>query len=389
MKKLIPYARQQIDETDIQAVVRVLRSDFLTQGTAVPRFEDAVSRYCGVKYAVAYSSGTAALHGACFAAGINKDDEVITSPLTFTASANCVLYCGGKPILADIRSDLPLIDVSQIAKKITKKTKAIIPVDFSGIPADYDDINQLARKHGLIVIADSAHSLGATYKGKKVGTLADMTVFSFHPVKLITTGEGGMVVTNDRDFYEKLLLFRTHGITKDPQKLLNKNVGPWYYEMQELGFNYRLTDIQAALGISQMEKIEIFIERRTEIARKYIAAFKNEKHFKTLKFLKDRTSAWHLFPVLLTPRLVDYKRQIVEDLHKRGILVQIHYIPVHLHPYYRNTFGYTNRNYPKAEMWYHSEISLPLFPALTKEEIKYIVTTVLEEMQKYTVKLQT
>src|SRR3989344_7222991 len=181
MKKLIPYARQQIDETDIQAVVRVLRSDFLTQGTAVPRFEDAVSRYCGVKYAVAYSSGTAALHGACFAAGINKDDEVITSPLTFAASANCVLYCGGKPILADIRSDLPLIDVSQIAKKITKKTKAIIPVDFSGIPADYDDINQLARKHGLIVIADSAHSLGATYKGKKVGTLADMTVFSFHP----------------------------------------------------------------------------------------------------------------------------------------------------------------------------------------------------------------
>ncbi|RJR30238.1 UDP-4-amino-4,6-dideoxy-N-acetyl-beta-L-altrosamine transaminase [Candidatus Microgenomates bacterium] len=384
MQKLIPYGRQTIDAQDIRAVVKVLKSDFLTQGPTIERFEKAVASYCGVKYAVAFSSGTAALHGACFAAGITQGDEVITTPMTFAASANCVFYCGGTPIFADIRKDLPLIDVGEIAKKITRHTKVLIPVDYSGIPADYDEINVLARKYELIVIADSAHSLGATYKGKKVGTLADMTMFSFHPVKVITTGEGGMIVTNNKLFYEKMLMFRTHGITKNRDYLKNKNPGSWYYEMQELGFNYRLTDIQAALGTSQLIKIEQFIRKRKHIADYYSRAFANLKQISMVNVTSDRESAWHLFPIYLKlTQLKKRKIEIVKAFHQVHIRVQVHYIPVHIHPFYRKHLRSQVVKPNRAEDYYQGEISLPIYPKLAKKEAEYVVKQTYKIIRRF------
>ena len=381
--KDIPYGKQAIDEDDIDAVVKVLRSDFLTQGPQIELFEQAVASYCSTAYAVAFSSGTAALHGACFAAEIKKDYEVITSPLTFAASANCVLYCGGKPIFADIKKDLPLIDPQQIEKKITPKTRVLIPVDYSGIPADYDEINEVAKRYNLIVIADASHSFGATYKGRKVGTLVDMTVFSFHPVKTITTGEGGMVVTNNRHLYERLKLFRTHGITKDKKYLIKKNEGPWYYEMQELGFNYRLTDIQAALGVSQVKKIDIFLKKRKVIAQAYQNAFINHSLINCLYIPHDRTSAWHLFPILLNKKFIKFRKEIVEKLHSTGIRAQVHYIPVHVHPYYQRHFRYKMGDFPNTELFYKREISLPIYPQLTNEQFTYVVKIVNELMRRF------
>lgn len=263
----LPYAQQWVDEEDVGEVVKVLKSDFLTTGPKIEEFEKRFADYVGAKYAVSISNGTAALHAACFAVGINEGDEVITSPITFAASANCVLYQGGKPVFADINPKSYNIDVEDIERKITKKTKAIIPVDFTGQAVDIDGINEIAKKYGLVVIEDAAHSLGAEYKGKKIGSLVDMTTFSFHPVKHITTGEGGMITTNDEKLYNKLKLFRTHGITRDKEILHNKEEGPWFYEQLELGYNYRMTDIQAALGISQLNKINGFLKRRREIAK--------------------------------------------------------------------------------------------------------------------------
>ena len=256
--KLLPYGHQWIDEEDIKAVSDVLHSDWITQGSKVAEFEKEFANYVGARYAVAVSSGTAALHAACFAAQIEKRDEAITTPITFAASANCVLYQGGTLVFADIDVDTLNIDPEEIKKKITKKTKALIPVDFTGRPVDLEKILQIAKDNNLMVIEDASHALGATYKDSKIGSISDMTIFSFHPVKHITTGEGGMITTNNKEYYERLKLFRTHGITKDKDKLLNYD-GPWYYEMQELGYNYRLTDFQCALGISQLKKIDKFI----------------------------------------------------------------------------------------------------------------------------------
>lgn len=371
--KRIPYGRQHLDTDDIKAVVQILHSDFLTQGPTIERFEQAIADYFGCRYAVTFSSGTAALHGACFAAEIGPGSEVITTPMSFAASANCVLYCGATPVFADIKTNVPIIDPLEIEKKITKKTRAIIPVDYSGLPADYAEINKLAKKHRLLTIADSVHSLGATYKGKKVGTLADMTVFSFHPVKLITTGEGGMAVTSNKTYYDRLILFRNHGITKNQKNLINKHVGEWYYEMQELGYNYRLTDIQAALGLSQLKKITKFLKRRQEIASIYQEAFRNSTAFSYLKLPSDRTSAWHLFPIQLNKKFVAQRKEIVEEFHKRGIRVQVHYIPTHLHPFYRNKFGFKRGDFPVSENYYDREISLPLFPRLTPGEINRVI----------------
>ena len=250
---MIPYGRQIIEDDDIQAVVEVLKSDYLTTGPKIAEFERTVAGYVGTKYAVAVANGTAALHAACFAAGIREGDEVITTPLTFAASANCVLYCGGRPVFADVDPRTYNIDPEDIRRKITDKTKAIIPVHLAGQPCDMDAIHKIAREYSLVVIEDGAHALGASYKGKKIGTLSDMTTFSFHPVKPITTGEGGMVVTDQEELYRKLTLFSAHGITRDTN-LLTENEGPWFYQQQELGFNYRITDIQCALGCSQMKK---------------------------------------------------------------------------------------------------------------------------------------
>ncbi len=274
----LPYGRQWIEDDDIEAVVKILKSDFLTTGPAILEFEEAVANYVGAKYAVSFSNGTAALHGACFAAGIQEGDEVITTPMTFAASANCVLYQGGTPVFADIDDSTYNIDPKQIEEKITSKTKAIIPVHFTGQPAELDEIHRLAQEHNLVVIEDAAHALGASYKKKRIGGLSDMTMFSFHPVKHITSGEGGVITTNDDVYYQKLLQFRSHGIIKD-QQLMTEPHGPWYYEMQSLGFNYRMTDIQAALGANQLKKIDRFLSRRKHYVSLYNEAFESRMRF--------------------------------------------------------------------------------------------------------------
>lgn len=273
--KPLPYAKQYIDDEDLIQVNEVLKYDFLTTGPKVKEFEDVIANYVGAKYAVAFSNGTAALHGACYAAGIGVGDEVITTPMTFAASANCVLYMGGTPVFSDINEDTFNIDIDEIGKRITDKTKAIIPVDYTGQAVDMDKIKDLVKGRDIVIIEDGAHSLGTKYKGNRVGGLADMTMFSFHPVKTITTGEGGIITTNNEEYYKKLISFRSHGITRDVELLESKDVGGWYYEQLDLGFNYRMTDIQAALGISQMRKIEWFIKRRKEIVDKYNEAFKD------------------------------------------------------------------------------------------------------------------
>ncbi len=363
----IPYGRQYIDDKDIHAVVDVLKSDYLTTGPKVNEFEKRVADYVGAKYAVAVNSGTAALHIACMAAGIKAGDEVITSPITFAASSNCVLYCGGTPVFADI-DDTYNIDPNEIEKKITDKTKAIIPVHYTGQPCDMDRIIGIAKKHNLIVIEDAAHALGACYKGRMIGNISDMTCFSFHPVKPITTGEGGMVVTNDEELYKKLLLFRSHGITRD-EDLMTENQGGWYYQQIELGYNYRITDISCALGLSQMDKLDNFLTRRREIAEVYDKAFARMKGIKIPYQLESTVSGWHLYMIWVEP---SRRRELFEDLRQGGIGVNVHYIPVYKHPYYQRN-GYEGCCCNKAERFYAGAISLPIHPSLAKEEQEYVI----------------
>lgn len=369
----IPYGRQTIDEKDIQAVVDVLRSDYLTTGPNVAEFEKKVADYVGAKYAVAVSNGTAALHIACLAAGIGQGDEVITSPMTFAASSNCVLYCGGTPVFADILSDTYNIDVSDIERKITKDTKAIIPVHYTGQPCDMDAITALAKKHQLIVIEDAAHALGASYKGAMIGSLSDMTCFSFHPVKPITTGEGGMVVTNDESLYKRLLLFRSHGITRD-EDLMTENQGGWYYQQLELGYNYRITDISCALGSSQLDKLDDFIEARRKIAKRYDEAFVDVKGVQIPAQKKECQSGWHLYMIQV---LEKDRKEVFDKLREAGIGVNLHYIPVYQHPYYQRN-GYADCHCTNAEQFYSRAISLPIFPALTEKQQQYVIDKVLE-----------
>ena len=371
MKKSIPYGHQWIDKKDIQAVVRVLKSDWLTQGPKVQEFERAIARYCEAKYAVAMSSGTAALHAAYAVAGIKKGNEVITSPLTFVASVNAVVYCGGKPVFADIQRDTLNIDPAEIKKKITKQTKAIASVDFGGHPCDLNEIKRIARKHNLLIIEDAAHALGSKYKGKKIGSISDMTIFSFHPVKVITTGEGGMVVTNNKKFYEKLKIFRHHGIVKKERK------GGWYYEMEIPGYNLRLTDFQCTLGLSQLKKLNKFIKRRREIVTEYNRAFKGIEEIIIPTERDYVKSAWHIYVIQLKLDKVKVSRKkIFNELQKRGIGVQVHYIPIHLQPFYRKRFGYKKGDFPTVERYYQRAITLPLFPKMTDKEIDRVIKTV-------------
>lgn len=377
MKKLdefIPYGRQCIDEEDIQAVVDVLRSPFLTTGPKIAEFEKSIADYVGAKYAVAFSNGTAALHGACYAAGIGEGDEVITSPITFAASANCVRYMNGTVVFADIDEKTYNIDVNEIEKLITPRTKAIIPVDFTGQPADMDPIMELAKKHQLIVIEDGAHSLGATYKGRKVGNLADMTMFSFHPVKPVTTAEGGVIVTDNEEYYKKMLRFRGHGIE---QTAYAQEQGNWYYEMTDLGYNYRMTDVQAALGISQMKKLDTFIAKRQELANFYNEQFANEKEFTVPYQLPNTLSGWHLYSIKL-PEHVDRKR-VFELMREANIGVHVHYIPVYWHPYYAK-LGYQKGLCPKAEKWYEHALTLPLHTNLLPVDIIKISKIIKENI---------
>ena len=367
---MIPYGKQTIEQDDIQAVVDVLKSDFLTTGPKIAEFEQTVADYVGAKYAVAISNGTSALHAACFAAGIGPGDEVITTPLTFAASANCVLYCGGTPVFADVDPKTYNIDPDDIRRKITDRTKAIIAVHLAGQPCDMDAIHSIAREHGLIVIEDGAHALGSVYKGKKVGSLSDMTTFSFHPVKPITTGEGGMIVTDNEDFYKKMVLFRSHGITRD-DSMMTRNDGPWFYQQFDLGYNYRITDIQCALGCSQMKKLDRFLARRKEIVARYNEAFADCDNIITPYQLSDTESGWHLYIVQV--KNCD-RRQVFEAMREKGIGVNVHYIPVYMHPYYQE-HGYENVHCANAEEIYSHIISLPLYPGLTSEQQDYVIDT--------------
>lgn len=369
----IPYGRQSINEQDIEAVVNVLKSDYLTTGSKIAEFERKVADYTGAKYAVAIANGTAALHAACYAAGIGEGDEVITTPITFAASSNCVLYCGGTPVFADINPETYNISSVDIERKITSKTKAIIAVHFTGQPCEMDQIHEIADKHNLIVIEDGAHALGAVYKGKRVGTLSDMTTFSFHPVKHITTGEGGMILTDNPKLYERLKLFRTHGITRE-ENLLTKNDGPWYYEQRDLGFNYRITDIQCALGTSQMDRLPGFLEKRKKIAEQYNEAFAGNNQIQLPYQKEGCDNAWHLYVIRVKN---GNRKEVFEKLRAAGIGVNVHYIPVYQHPYYRS-HGYAQVVCPNAEEYYKECISLPMYPDLKEEEQEYVIKKVLE-----------
>lgn len=393
----IPYSHQWIDSDDIREVAKVLASDWLTQGPAVKKFEDALCKYADVKYAVAVSSGTAALHIACLAAGIRKGDSVITSPMTFAASANCILYCGAAPIFADIDPVTLNIDPRKIEGYLKLKPKAIIPVHFAGVPCDMEAIYALARKSGSIIIEDACHALGAEYKTAngwvKVGSCkhSDMAVFSFHPVKSITTGEGGAILTNCRDFYERLIMFRNHGITKDSKRFITKTdnrkpiTGEWYYEMQYLGFNYRMTDIQAALGYSQLKKLKVFVAKRSEIAKRYHRAFRSLKErIRTPYVPAYARSSWHLYIMRINPRkrIEEKRRKIFDYLRKSGIGTQVHYIPVYWHPYYQG-LGYKKGMCPVAEEYYKSALSIPLFYSLKDRDIKKAVRILKDAVAKF------
>lgn len=374
-KTLLPYGRQSIGEEDIQAVVDVLRSDWLTTGPKVAEFEEALASWVGAKHAVSFSSGTAALHGAAFAAGLKAGDEAITTPMTFAATANCVLYQGATPIFADVSADTLNLDPEQIAARITPRTRAVLPVDYSGHPADLDAIQELAAKNGLIVIEDASHALGAEYKGRRAGSIADMTVFSFHPVKHLATGEGGMVTTDRADFAETLRQFRNHGISSDARQ--RQSLGQWHYEMVLLGFNYRLTDIACALGLSQLKKLEGNLSRRREVAARYAVAF-GELQAVTLPAVRANVNpAWHLYPIWLNLEKLSADRgKIFRALRAENIGVNVHYVPVHLHPYYRDRFGDHAGEYPIAEDAYERLISLPMFHGMSDGDAEDVIAAV-------------
>lgn len=380
----LPYGKQSIDENDIQEVIEVLRGDYLTTGPYIPRFEQAIADYVGAKYAVAFSNGTAALHGACFAAGIGKGDEVITTPMTFAASSNCVLYQGGIPVFADIDQRTYNLNPTEIAKHITSRTKAIIPVDFTGQPAELHAIMKIAKEKNLVVIEDAAHALGAVYKDKKIGSISDMTMFSFHPVKHITTGEGGIITTNNKEFYEKLVQFRSHGITRNPDQMIN-NRDPWYYEMQSLGFNYRMTDIQAALGVSQLKRLDKFIRKRKDFVEKYNEAFKDMEEIIVPYQAEFVDSSWHLYIIRLNLNKLNVTRKkIYEDLTELNIGVNVHYIPVYYHPYYRN-LGYAKGLCPITEKLYEEMITLPLFPSMEDQDCDDVIHAVKEVIKRHAI----
>jgi perosamine synthetase len=472
-RPFIPYGRQQIDEDDIQAVVDVLRSDWLTTGPKVAEFEQAVADFVGAKEAVAVSSGTAALHAAMYAIGVGPSDEVILPPMTFVATANAVVFQGGTPVFADVEPGTLLIDPNEVEAKITPKTKAIIAVDYAGQPCNYDPLRRIAERHSLILVADACHALGAEYKGRKVGSLTDLTVFSFHPVKHITTGEGGMITTNNTELAERMRLFRNHGITRNPEmftvhrlpltdaqrtspprlsesdppaiarheradggqatengqrKMVN---GQWYYEMQALGYNYRITDIQCALGLSQLKKLPKFLKRRREIAVLYDEALADipgieplglsadvlpAKHFAKRQALSAKRNipsshlhvypvkpeghstgalrsmpfnhAYHLYVVRADFNVIGIDRtELFQALRAKGIGLNVHYIPVNLHPYYREKFKTGSGLCPVAEKAYKQILSLPIFPAMTDEDVEKVIASITEITQSDTLKL--
>lgn len=376
----IPYGRQSISADDINAVVEVLKSDWLTQGPAVDRFEKAVADYCGARYAVAVNSATSALHIACLSAGLGQGNALWTTPITFVASANCGLYCGASVDFVDIDPQTYNLSMRLLAAKLEeakrnhKLPKVVIPVHFSGQSCEMAQLADLAKSFGFIVIEDAAHAIGGRYRETRIGScsFSDMTVLSFHPVKIITTGEGGMVLTNRQDLYEKLVRLRSHGITRNPAFMKGTPHGPWYYEQIELGFNYRMTDIQAALGTSQMARLDAFVEKRRALAVRYDQAFADLPVTRPWQH-RDCSSAWHLYVIRLqTDKIRISHAQVFEKLRKAGIEVNLHYIPVHMQPYYRN-LGFRPGDFPEAEKYYEEAISLPLFFGLTESDQDFVM----------------
>lgn len=382
---MIPYGKQWISEDDINAVVNVLRSDWITQGPAIEQFERAVAEYCGVKYAVAVSNATAALHIACLAAGLGPGDRLWTSPITFVASANCALYCGAQPDFVDIDAKTYNMSVEALEQKLSRGEqdgmipKVVVPVHLAGQSCDMNGIARLSKKYHFMVLEDASHAIGGMYKNRKIGAcdFSDMAVFSFHPVKIITTGEGGMVVTNRADLYEKLFRLRTHGITRNPGLMEGKSHGPWYYQQIDLGYNYRMTDIQATLGESQLQRIAQFVERRRFLAERYNQLLQDFPL--TLPWQhSDTNSSWHLYIIRLKlEKITKTHCQVFETLRQKGIGVNLHYIPVHTQPYYQK-LGFKWGDFPQAEKYYYEAMSIPIYSGLTDTEQDKVVSALQE-----------
>ncbi|GMM68398.1 UDP-4-amino-4,6-dideoxy-N-acetyl-beta-L-altrosami ne transaminase [Alteromonas sp. MTD1] len=380
---MIPYGRQHLDENDVKAVVETLTSNWLTQGPAVPKFEDALASYCNAEFGVAVNSATSALHIACLALGVGKEDIVWTSPNSFVASSNCALYCGASVDFVDIDLQTGNMCVKALKQKleyaqsINKLPKVVIPVHFAGQPCDMESLNALAKQYGFYVIEDASHAVGAKYNDVFVGCgkYADICVFSFHPVKIITTMEGGMALTNNKEWADKMRMLRSHGITSDPTMMTEESHGPWYYQQTSLGFNYRMTDVEAALGLSQLEKLETFLEKRNTLAAHYDELFSKCEGITPLKQSADSYSSYHLYVVRIDSLNRKQHADLVTNLREQGIFAHVHYIPIHMQPYYKN-LGFKVGDFPNAEKYYQQAITLPLFPELKFEEAEFVVNSV-------------
>lgn len=370
------YGHQYLDQADYDAVLDVLKSDYLTCGPKINELEDKLCEITGAKYAVVCSNGTAALHMAAMAAGIGAGDELITTPITFAASANCALYCGAKPVFADINEKTYNIDPASVEEHITPATKAVVAVDYTGQAVELDRLQAICKKHNLVLIEDGAHSIGTKYNGKGVGSIADMTTFSFHPVKTITGGEGGAVLTNSEEYYQKLLLARAHGITRVPELMENEVDGPWYYEQIDLGYNYRMTDIQAGLISSQLDKLELFSKRRKEIVARYNEAFAENDAIVVQEEIPESDTTRHLYILRLNPdKLTINRREFFDALAAENVCCNVHYIPVYYFPYYQK-LGYKKGLCPKAEKLYDEMITLPLYYGMSDKDCEDVIQAV-------------
>ena len=387
MNRMIPYAKQDISDEDIDSVIEVLKSDFLTQGNKVPLFEDIISERVGAKYALAANSATSCLYLSCLSLGLSKEDILWTSPITYVASANCALYCGAEVDFVDIDPLTWNISVEileeklKTARKIKKVPKILVLVHLAGNPCDLKKVFDLSKEYGFSIIEDASHALGSKYSGEHIGSsvYSDISVFSFHPVKNITTGEGGMILTNNQKLSEKIDLYRSHGVTRDTKKMINKEEGLWYYEQLLLGFNFRMSDIHAALGISQMNSLDKFISKRNELSQIYTEELKGLP-LTIQRVRKEDLSAWHIFVIHLKLNELKLSRlEIYNSLRNKGIGVNVHYIPVHLHPFYKN-LGFNKGDFPNSENYYDGAITIPMFTKLKKKEIKYVIQALKESI---------
>lgn len=382
-EKPIYYGHQYVDDADVAAVVDVLKSDYLTCGPKIEELEKKLCEITGAKYCVVCSNGTAALHIACLAVGVGAGDEVITTPITFAASANCALYCGARPVFADINPETYNIDPESVKAVTTSKSKAVVAVDFTGQSVELDELVSHCHEHGMVLIEDGAHVIGTKYKGRPNGSIADMTTFSFHPVKTVTAGEGGAVMTNSEEFYKKLLLYRSHGITRDSSLMTQEPDGPWYYQMLDLGYNYRMTDIQAALLLSQLNKLEMFSKRRKEIVARYNEAFASMSELFVQKEIPESDTTRHLYILRIVPSKLRINRlQLFEALKAEGVVGNVHYIPTYYFPYYQK-LGYKKGLCPNAEKLYDEMMSLPLYYGMSDEDVESVIEAVKKIVEWY------